>query len=90
MEDRFGSRILKAGADEKTKLAAYREVSPVNYLCPGSPPLLMMQGDKDQTIRVQHAHYIKERGELGHRQQGEAFQLKRLYSPSDSRLASIL
>lgn len=63
MEDRFGSRILKAGADEKTNLAAYHEVSPVNYLCPGSPPLLMMQGDKDPTIRVQHAHYIKERGD---------------------------
>jgi acetyl esterase/lipase len=61
VRDRFGSRILKAGADEKTKLAAYREVSPVNYLRPDSPPLLMMQGDKDPTIPVQHAHYMKER-----------------------------
>jgi acetyl esterase/lipase len=61
--DRFGSRILKRGADETTKLAAYREVSPVNYLRPDSPPLLMMQGDKDPTIPVQHAHYMKERGD---------------------------
>lgn len=63
VRDRFGSRIIKAGADEKTKLAAYREVSPVNYLRPTSPPLLMMQGDKDPTIPMQHAHYMKERGD---------------------------
>jgi acetyl esterase/lipase len=61
--DRFGSRILKRGADETTKLAAYREVSPVNYLRPDSPPLLMMQGDKDPTIPMQHARYMKERGD---------------------------
>jgi acetyl esterase/lipase len=63
VRDRFGARILKRGADETTKLAAYREVSPVNYLRPDSPPLLMMQGDKDPTIPVQHAHYMKERGD---------------------------
>jgi acetyl esterase/lipase len=61
--DRFGSRILKAGADEKAKLAAYREVSPVNYLRADSPPLLMMQGDQDPTIPVHHARYMKERGD---------------------------
>ena len=61
--DRFGSRILKPGADEKMRLTAYREVSPVNYLRTGSPPLLMMQGDKDPTIPVQHAHYMKERAD---------------------------
>lgn len=63
VRDRFGSRILKPGADEKTRLAAYREVSPVNYLRPESPPLLMMQGDKDPTIPVQHAHHMKERAD---------------------------
>lgn len=61
VRDRFGSRIIKPDADPKTKLAAYREVSPVNYLKPGSPPLLMMQGDKDTTIPVHHARYMKER-----------------------------
>ncbi len=61
--DRFGSRILKPGADEKTRLAAYREVSPVNYLRPDSPSLLMMQGDQDPTIPVQHAHHMKERAD---------------------------
>jgi acetyl esterase/lipase len=63
VRDRFGARILKPGADEKAKLAAYREVSPVNYLRSDSPPLLMMQGDNDPTIPVQHAHYMKERGD---------------------------
>jgi acetyl esterase/lipase len=61
--DRFGSRILKAGADEKAKLAAYREVSPVTYLHVDSPPLLMIQGDQDPTIPVHHARYMKERGD---------------------------
>lgn len=61
VRDRFGGRILKPGADEKTKLASYREVSPVNYLRPDSPPLLMMQGGLDTTIPVHHAYYMKER-----------------------------
>lgn len=63
VRDRFGARIIKPGADEKTKLAAYREVSPVNYLRADSPPLLMMQGDKDPTIPDHHARYMKERAD---------------------------
>lgn len=61
--DRFGPRIIKPDADEKAKLAAYREVSPVNYLRADSPPLLMMQGDQDPTIPVHHARYMKERAD---------------------------
>lgn len=61
--DRFATRIIQAGADEKAKLVAYREVSPVTYLSSTSPPLLMMQGDKDPTIPAHHAHYMKERGD---------------------------
>jgi acetyl esterase/lipase len=61
--DRFGPRIIKAGADPNEKLAAYREVSPVNYLKSDSPPLLMIQGDKDPTIPVHHARYMKERAD---------------------------
>ncbi len=60
--DRFGPRILGAGdvtADEKLRL--YREVSPVNYLTKDSPPLLMIQGDKDTTIPVKHARYMAAR-----------------------------
>lgn len=63
VRDRFGACIIKPGVDDKTKLAAYREVSPVNYLRTGSPPLLMMQGDKDPTIPVHHALYMKGRGD---------------------------
>ena len=63
VRDRFGARIINANADAQTKLAAYREVSPVNYLKPSSPPLLMVQGDKDPTIPVHHARYMKERAD---------------------------
>lgn len=63
VRDRFGARIVKPGTDEEKKLAAYREVSPVNYLKADSPPLLMMQADLDTTIPVHHAHYLKERAD---------------------------
>jgi acetyl esterase/lipase len=61
--DRFGLRIIPPGTDAKKKLVAYREVSPVNYLSAQSPPLLMIQGDKDTTIPVYHAHYMKQRAD---------------------------
>ena len=61
--DRFGARIIKTGASQEARVAAFREVSPVNYLDANSPPLLMMQGDKDTTIPVHHAHYMKERAD---------------------------
>lgn len=61
--DRFGPRILPAGStpDQKTKL--YREMSPVNYLRQDSPPLLMIQGDKDTTIPVKHAFRMQQQAE---------------------------
>lgn len=61
--DRFGDRILKRGTSSENKLNRYREVSPVNYLGPQSPPLLLMQGTKDTTIPVHHAHYMTERAD---------------------------
>ena len=63
VRDRFGARILKAGVGPEGKLEAYREVSPVNYLRPESRPLLMIQGDMDPTIPVQHAHHMKARAD---------------------------
>ena len=63
VRDRFGARILKAGVGPEGKLDAYREVSPVNYLRPDSRPLLMIQGDMDPTIPVQHAHHMKARAD---------------------------
>ena len=65
-KDRFGSRILKPDSDPKDKLALYREMSPINYLRTNSPPLLMIQGDKDTTIPVHHAYYMKEKAEALH------------------------
>lgn len=59
--DRFGPRILKPDTDPKDQLALYREMSPIQYLKEDSPPLLMIQGDKDTTIPVKHAHYMQEK-----------------------------
>ncbi|MBK1832197.1 alpha/beta hydrolase [Verrucomicrobiaceae bacterium R5-34] len=61
--DRFGPRIIKPGTDPKEKLQLYREMSPINYLKKDSPPLLMIQGDKDTTIPVKHAYYMKKKAE---------------------------
>jgi len=59
--DRFGPRILGSDSGPQDKLARYREMSPINYLAPTSPPLLMIQGDKDSTIPVKHAYYMQEK-----------------------------
>lgn len=59
--DRFAARILGSDSEPKDKLARYREVSPVNYLREDSPPLLLIQGDKDTTIPVKHAYFMKEK-----------------------------
>lgn len=60
-KDRFAARILGSGSGPTDKLARYREVSPINYLSKDSPPLLMIQGDKDTTIPVKHAYYMKQK-----------------------------
>ena len=59
--DRFGPRVLKSDTPPADKLRLYREVSPVNYLRKESPPLLMIQGNKDTTIPVHHAYYMQEK-----------------------------
>lgn len=61
--DRFGPRILQSSSGPLDKLQRYREVSPINYLRKDSPPLLMIQGDKDTTIPVKHAHYMKQKAD---------------------------
>jgi acetyl esterase/lipase len=61
--DRFEPRIVMSGTDPKDKLQLYREISPVNYLKADSPPLLMIQGDKDTTIPVKHARHMQKRAE---------------------------
>ncbi len=58
--DRFGPRIMGADAKPEDKAERYREMSPVSYLTDDSPPLLMMQGDKDTTIPVKQAYRMRE------------------------------
>lgn len=58
---RFMNRLLRGGESPQERLATIRELSPVNYLRPDMPPLLMLQGDADPTIPVHHAHYMAER-----------------------------
>lgn len=60
-KDRFAPRILGPDPEVSDTLARYREVSPINYLTKDSPPLLMIQGDKDTTIPVKHAYYMKQK-----------------------------
>ncbi|REE08720.1 acetyl esterase/lipase [Winogradskyella pacifica] len=60
-KDRFGPRITKPNTKPKDKLLLYKEMSPINYLHKNSAPLLMIQGDKDTTIPVKHAYYMKEK-----------------------------
>ena len=64
--DRFGARIVASDVTPAEKLALYREMSPIQYLTKDSPPLLMIQGDKDTTIPVKHAYYMKEKAEAAH------------------------
>lgn len=61
--DRFGPRILGANPNAPNKMELYREMSPVNFLTGSSPPLLMIQGDKDTTIPVKHAYYMKQKAD---------------------------
>lgn len=58
--DRFGARIMGAGAKAEDKERLYREMSPVSYLSKDSAPLLMIQGDRDTTIPVKQAYRMRE------------------------------
>ena len=64
--DRFGPRIAISDVSPAEKLALYREMSPIRYLAKDSPRLLMIQGDKDTTIPVKHAYYMKEKAAAVH------------------------
>lgn len=61
--DRFEARIMGSDSGTQDKSTRYREVSPINYLSKGSPPLLMIPGNKDTTIPVKHAYYMKKRAD---------------------------
>ena len=58
--DRFGGRIVnRKKIDASTKLEMYKEMSPISYLTPNSPPLYMMAAENDTTIPVAHAYHMK-------------------------------
>jgi len=59
--DRFGARIVPKEVQGEEKRSRYREMSPINYVSVQSPPLLMIQGNKDTTIPVKHAYYMQEK-----------------------------
>ena len=61
--DRFEARIMGSDSGVKDKQTRYREISPINYLSKDSPPLLMIQGDKDTTIPVKHAYHMKKKAD---------------------------
>ena len=62
--DRFGPRILAGRAvSSEEKLRLYHEISPITYLKKESPPLFMIQGDKDTTIPVKHAYHMAKRAQ---------------------------
>lgn len=58
--DRFGPRIMGKNTKPENKIELYKEMSPVSYLNENSPPLLMIQGDKDTTIPVKQAYRMQE------------------------------
>ena len=58
-KDRFGGRIMGSDTGPQGKEERYREMSPVSYLTEKSPPLLMLQGDKDTTIPVKQAYRME-------------------------------
>ena len=61
--DRFRERIMKSGWNPVLKDEMYKEMSPVYYLKKSSPPLYMMEADKDTTIPVGHAYHMKEKSD---------------------------
>lgn len=58
--DRFGPRIMGPESKKEDKVKLYAEMSPVTYLTEKSPPLLMIQGDKDTTIPVKQAYRMQQ------------------------------
>ena len=62
--DRFGARIMDNSTKPKDKEERYREMSPVHYLTKDSPPLLMIQGDRDTTIPVKQAYRMQKALEI--------------------------
>jgi acetyl esterase/lipase len=57
--DRFGPRITGTDGGYAAHPDAYREMSSYYWIAQDSPPLLLMQGDRDATIPYAHAVHLK-------------------------------
>ncbi|MFC7337908.1 alpha/beta hydrolase fold domain-containing protein [Haloferula chungangensis] len=57
---RFHGRIVGGKSKSDDDNERFSEVSPIVYLRKESPPLLMLQGDKDTTIPVKQAYQMQE------------------------------
>ena len=61
--NRFLGRIFKPGEEVNKDAQRVKEISPIYYLSADTPPLYMMQADKDACIPVHHAYEMKKKAD---------------------------
>ncbi len=61
--NRFGARITATTDGYAKHVTAYEEMSPYYWIKKDSPPLLLLQGDRDATIPLAHALHLKKKAE---------------------------
>ena len=59
--DRFGERIVGSGKSYADQPKAFEEMSPYYWIRPDSPPMLLIQGNRDSTIPLAHAIHLQEK-----------------------------
>jgi acetyl esterase/lipase len=61
--DRFGARIVGDAGGYADNPKAFEEMSSYYWIAKDSPPLLLLQGDRDATIPLAHATHLKEKAD---------------------------
>ncbi len=61
--DRFGERIVGPGQSYADQPEAFEEMSPYYWIQPDSPPMLLIQGNRDSTIPLAHALHLQEKAD---------------------------
>ena len=61
--DRFGARIAGSDSNYAKNPQAFEEMSPTSWIKKDSPPMLVMQGNRDSTIPLAHATHLKEKAD---------------------------
>ncbi|MDB4384528.1 right-handed parallel beta-helix repeat-containing protein [Opitutaceae bacterium] len=61
--DRFGERIVGSGKSYADQPEAFEEMSPYYWIQPDSPPMLLIQGNRDATIPLAHAVHLQEKAD---------------------------